>query len=60
MGSLHTQYETFEIFSFGVVDIYGMICRLCELMKYAYLAARTGRCSEYCVAEHIFCHYLRA
>lgn len=60
MGSLHTQYKTFEIFSFRVVDIYGMICRLGELMKYAYLAARAGSCSEYCMAEHIFCHYLRA
>ncbi len=38
--------EAFEVFAFGVIDVDGMVGRLCELMEYAHLASRLCGRSE--------------
>lgn len=54
----HVQYESFEVFALGVIDVYRMVGRLVELVQDAHLPAGNCRGREYGVAEIVFCHNL--
>lgn len=38
-GLFHIQYQPFEVFPLGMVDVDGVVCRLMELVQYADVAA---------------------
>ena len=40
---LHVQHQSFQIFSFGVINIDGMISRLRQLIKNAHFSSRKSR-----------------
>jgi len=42
----HLQNETFQIFSFGVVDVDGVVGRLRQLVQYADAASGLGGSAE--------------
>ena len=43
--------EPFEVFALGVIDAYGMIRGLPQLLQDAHRSARLYRCCEYCQAK---------
>ena len=50
----HVQHESFQVFSFGMVDVDGVVGRLVQLMEDAHLATGRGCCCEDCRAELVF------
>ena len=55
---LHVKQETFEVFAFRVVDVYGMVTWLVETVEDADAAATLGGCREYCKCECFLVYYL--
>ena len=56
--SLHIQHKPLEVFAFGVVDVYGVVGRLCELVQYAHAAAALRRGREHREAELLLAYSL--
>ena len=54
----HVQYQSLEVFALGVIDIYRVVGRLCELVQDAYVALCHGRCCEYSCTEILLAHDL--
>lgn len=57
---LDVEDEALEIFAFGMINVYGVIGRLMELMEDSHPAARLRGSGEYGLTEVIFRHNLRA
>ena len=54
----HIQYQAFQVFAFGVVDVDGVVGWLMQLMQDAHIAACVGSSGEYGSSELVFGHYL--
>ena len=54
------EYQSFQVLAFGVVYVYRVVGRLCQLVQNAHIALCHCRCSEHCCAEVLFADYLRA
>ena len=54
------EYQPFQVFSLGVIDVDGVVGRLMQLVQDAYFAACHCSSCEHGVAEMILRHYLRA
>ena len=60
MSLFDIKNQSFQVFSFGVIDVDGVVCGLVKLMKYAYVAPALSGCREDSVAEIVLRHHLRA
>ena len=54
----HIQYQSFEVFTFGVVYAYRVVGGLCQLMQYAHIALCHCCGCEHCCAEVLLAHNL--
>ena len=52
------EYEPFEVFSFGVVDVDGVVLRLLELVQDTHFSSADGSCGEHRQSEHLFAYRL--
>ena len=59
-GLLDPEDEALEVLTLGMVDVDGMVGRLCELMQDAHLAAALCCCAEHSESELLLAHGLRA
>ena len=59
-GLLDPEDEALEVLTLGMVDVDGMVGRLCELMQDAHLAAALCCCAEHSEPELLLAHGLRA
>ena len=57
---LHIQHQPFQVFTFGVVDIDGMVLGLMELVEDTHSPPDLRCRGEDCQAEHLFVYRLRA
>ena len=53
------EHQSLEVFAFWVVDVDWVVGWLVQLVQYADFASCLCCSSEYCIAEIVFCHYLR-
>ena len=58
VGLFHLQHQSLEVFSFGMVDVDGVICRLMDLMQDSHVAPALCGCGEYGEAELVLVYGL--
>ena len=58
--SFNIEYQSFQVLAFGVVYVYRVVGRLCQLVQDAHVALSHCCCGEHCCAEVLFADYLRA
>ena len=54
----YIEYQTFKVFALRMIDAYGMVGGLGELMQYAHATPRHGCCGKHCRTEVVLRYYL--